>query len=70
MSEQEVDVGLWDSRRVAAYLNVSEATLSRWRARRLGPPHVGVGRVARYRKESLDAWLTQQETQHGSTGAA
>jgi len=48
---------LLDSREVAAYLKVSESTLSRWRADRKGPPYLRMGSIARYRLDQIDAWL-------------
>lgn len=48
---------LLNSRQVAAYLKVSESTLSRWRADRKGPPFVRMGGVTRYRFDAVDAWL-------------
>lgn len=55
---------LLDSREVAAYLRVSESTLSRWRNAGGGPPFIRLGGVARYRAEVVDAWLTAQERDH------
>ncbi len=48
---------LMDSREVAAYLKVSESTLSRWRAEKKGPPFLRLGSIARYRLDRIDAWL-------------
>ena len=50
---------LLDSREVAAYLKVSESTLSRWRTDRTGPPFLRLGGgVIRYRLDAVDAWLS------------
>ncbi len=49
---------LLDSREVAAYLKVSESTLSRWRTDQKGPPFLRLGGgVVRYRLDAVDAWL-------------
>lgn len=48
---------LLDSREVAAYLNISESTLSRWRADRKGPPFFRVGGITRYRLDAVEDWL-------------
>lgn len=52
---------LMGSREVAAYLKVSESTLSRWRSAGQGPPFLRLGGIARYRVEAVDAWLTSLE---------
>lgn len=56
---------LWCAREVSAYLNVSQATLSRWRRERVGPPFLQVGGVSRYSPATVRAWVRQQETAHG-----
>lgn len=44
----------------AKYLNIHPGTLYRWaRARRL--PAVKMGKIWRFKKEKLDAWLERQE---------
>lgn len=48
---------------VASYLGVSEATLADWRYRRRGPDYILVGRLVRYRRESLVAWLDARSIQ-------
>lgn len=48
---------LLDTREVAAYLKVSEATLSRWRTDKKGPPFLRMGGITRYRVEDVEAWL-------------
>lgn len=49
---------LLDSREVAAYLKISESTLSRWRADQKGPAFLRMGGITRYRLDAVDAWLT------------
>jgi transcriptional regulator with XRE-family HTH domain len=58
-------VWLWTARQVAAALGVSEATLSRWRRERVGPPFVRVGRVARYNPETVRRWVAEREGASG-----
>lgn len=48
---------LRDSREVAAFLRVSESTLSRWRADKKGPPFIRIGGVTRYRIDQVEQWL-------------
>ena len=52
---------LLDSREVAAYLKVSESTLSRWRSAGTGPPFLRLGGIARYRLDAVDRWLSELE---------
>ena len=44
---------------VAEYLGVTQATLTDWRYRRRGPEFLRVGRLIRYRKDSLLLWLDE-----------
>lgn len=59
---------LMDSREIAAYLKVSESTLSRWRSAGQGPPFLRLGGIARYRIEAVDAWLAGLEHDHAAEG--
>ena len=58
---------LMDSWEVAAYLKVSESTLSRWRVDEKGPPFMQMGGIARYRYEAVEAWLASLEQTHERT---
>ena len=65
MTEQTGDVLVspWrDSREIAAFLRVSESTLSRWRAEKKGPPFIRIGGVTRYRIEQVEHWLASLGT--------
>lgn len=46
---------------LARELGVSERTLARWHAARLGPPRVTIGRRPYYRLTSVAAWIALQE---------
>lgn len=59
---------LMDSREIAAYLKVSESTLSRWRSAGQGPPFLRLGGIARYRIDAVDAWLAGLEHGHATEG--
>ncbi len=59
---------LMDSREIAAYLKVSESTLSRWRSACQGPPFLRLGGIARYRIDAVDAWLAGLEHGRASEG--
>lgn len=57
---------LMHSREFAAYLKVSESTLSRWRSAGTGPPFLRLGGIARYRLHAVDRWLAELEHGHAS----
>ena len=59
---------LMNSREIAAYLKVSESTLSRWRSAGQGPPFLRLGGIARYRIDAVDAWLAGLEHSHAQEG--
>jgi excisionase family DNA binding protein len=42
---------------VAEYLNMSVASVRRWRLIRKGPKFVKIGSAVRYRSDDVDAWL-------------
>lgn len=50
---------------VAEFLNVSQATLSRWRREKVGPPFLQVGGVYRYTPATVRTWVSEQEARHG-----
>jgi hypothetical protein len=63
--EAHRELDLWRSADVAAYLNVSEATVSRWRKRGVGPGCIHIAGVARYRPETVRAWIESMEDRNG-----
>ena len=56
---------LWCARDVAEFLSVSQATLSRWRREKVGPPFLQVGGISRYNPSSVRAWVKANEQAHG-----
>lgn len=50
---------LWDVKRVAAYLQVSESWIYKLVAAK-GIPFQRAGRLVRFRKEQVDAWLSSR----------
>lgn len=56
---------LWCPRDVAEFLTVSQATLSRWRREKVGPPFVQVGGVYRYNPVTVRIWVREQEAARG-----
>ena len=59
---------LFTEEEVAKQLNVSVASLRRWRLARRGPQFIKVGSLVRYRPEDLESWLAALPT--GGSGAA
>jgi predicted site-specific integrase-resolvase len=43
------------------HLNISVRTLQQWRVRGDGPPFTKLSRSVRYKKQSVQDWLDQQE---------
>jgi excisionase family DNA binding protein len=46
-----------NNREAADYLGLKAATLNKWRCHGDGPPFIKVGRLIRYRRTDLDAFL-------------
>lgn len=46
-----------DERSLCALLAISSVTATKWRAKAKGPPFIKVGRLVRYRRSDVDAWL-------------
>ncbi len=55
---------------VSKRLNVSVATLRRWRLEKRGPTFVKVGALVRYRPEDLDSWVAALPTGGDPAGGA
>lgn len=49
-----------DERQLCADLGISSVTATKWRARAEGPPFIKVGRLVRYRRADVDAWLASR----------
>jgi excisionase family DNA binding protein len=59
---------LWTVEDVAAHLKVPEGTVNQWvKVRSL--PVVKVGRLNRFRRSEIDAWVAEQNTAPAETGA-
>ena len=55
----------WISReQLAEELMVKPDTLSRWDARRVGPPCMRIGRKVFYRRTGVEQWLASREQGH------
>lgn len=46
-----------DERSLCALLAISSVTATKWRAKAKGPPFIKVGRLVRYRRSDVEAWL-------------
>jgi excisionase family DNA binding protein len=55
-------VNLMTENEVSKRLNVSLASLRRWRLTKRGPAFVKVGSLVRYEPEELEAWLASLPT--------
>ena len=51
---------LLDEKRLCAELGISRVTATKWRRRADGPPFVKIGRLVRYRRADLDAWIASR----------
>jgi hypothetical protein len=49
--------------RLAAVLGVTERTLSRWHAKRIGPPKITIGKTVLFDLGKLPDWLASREAQ-------
>lgn len=55
----------WISReQLARALGLTVDTLSRWEARRQGPPCTRIGRKSFYRRAAIQEWILSQEQSH------
>jgi len=50
--------GLLNETQVAKLLQLSVASVRRWRLFRTGPKYLKIGAAVRYRREAVEAWLT------------
>ena len=62
MSTHEINPNdpLMRSDAVAEYLGVQIPALEKWRQLGTGPDYVKVGRLVRYKKSALDAWVASR----------
>ena len=49
-----------DEKQLCADLGISSVTATKWRARAEGPPFIKVGRLVRYRRTDVAAWLASR----------
>jgi excisionase family DNA binding protein len=64
---QDQSKSLFTPKEASEYLGVSQDTMSVWRCvGRYNIPFIKVGRLVKYRKSDLDAWLEKRT--HGAEG--
>ena len=51
---------LIDEKQLCADLGISSVTATKWRANASGPPFIKVGRLVRYRRADVEAWLVSR----------
>jgi predicted DNA-binding transcriptional regulator AlpA len=51
---------LIDEKHLCAELGISSVTATKWRAKAAGPPFIKVGRLVRYRRADVEAWLASR----------
>src|SRR5215468_943696 len=49
-----------DEKQLCADLGISSVTATKWRAKAAGPPFIKVGRLVRYRRTDVEAWLASR----------
>lgn len=54
-------IPLLSEKEAAAVLNVKPRTLQAWRLAGKGPAHVSLGKLVRYRRETIDAYARERE---------
>ena len=54
------DSMLIDEKQLCTDLGISSVTATKWRARAEGPPFIKVGRLVRYRRSDVEAWLVSR----------
>ena len=55
---KQPETGLMNEHEVAAHLNLSLASVRRWRLLRKGPRFLKIGSAVRYKHEDVEKWLS------------
>jgi len=50
------------SSQMAAMLDISPSTVRLWRSKHYGPPCRAIGRLFKYRRSDVEAWVANQPT--------
>ena len=59
---------LWTEEQVAAYLKIATKTLRQWRCQKKMLPYVKIGRLIRYRRSDVEAFVVAQLRSSTSDG--
>ena len=59
-------MSLLSTAQLADELSISRRTLEAWRLSGTGPRFVKIGRLVRYRRATIDAWLAKHEKNNTS----
>lgn len=59
IQNNNLDDPLWDRVQAAEYYKCSAGTLDKWASIGRGPQFVKIGRLRRYRKSALDAFIQE-----------
>jgi excisionase family DNA binding protein len=71
MLQSPVAGHLLDNAQAATYLGITPRTLEVWRAVKRHPiPYIKVGRLVKYRRDDLDAWLASRTIDDRQKGDA
>lgn len=57
MTSKQNDTPWMTTEGAAIYLSVSAGTMHNWRSKGIGPAYRTVGRIVRYHRDDLDAYL-------------
>ena len=61
---------LFDTKQSADYLDVKPITMERWRRVGGGPEYVKIGRLVRYKRSALDAFIERNTVRPAGSSAA
>jgi len=56
-NDNQAPAEFFDEKTLCAFLGISCVTTTKWRAKAKGPPFIKVGRLVRYRRSDVEAWL-------------
>jgi excisionase family DNA binding protein len=56
-NDNEAAPEFFNEKSLCSLLGISSVTATKWRAKAKGPPFIKVGRLVRYRRSDVDAWL-------------
>lgn len=70
MSDPSTPSDLLDPQAVEREYGILQRTQSQWRYLGRGPTYVKVGRMVRYRRSDIEAWLNANTVEPGRVGAA